>query len=475
MAALADTVCAAYRDDPDAVDALAAHGGRHRALLAVGEQIRDEAQRVAGVDVDQAQQRQAAAVAAWNDANAARQVVRARVDATLRQRWTETDREIPFEQLHRQVLDEYAAELGPLEARCNAAQAAARAADEEALQARTRLADGYRQVLGQVRSMGGQLRFDERTKKAAREAFNEVTHSFPTDWVEASNNRNDMPVARVSRRRAHYSRAAEHKTVKVEQDSTGYREIDTDDPQKWCEENSTDQLEWKVVDPDAEDTSDYIRGQIQHGPDNIHYVRGYGYETYSTYSDGPGDKPSGPRWALHDGRRGQVWRRPVMTRKTTAAQYLPELTTNASPRRVEGVSNTYETCTHELSHRMEHVVPQIADMEHEFLRHRTTNPDGTRQTPKRIYAGTKEVGYEDQFPSHYSGKVYPASRYDRPGTDGHQHYELLSMGSEALFAGDGGGLVGLGDTGQTHARDDEYRAFVLGVFAAAGRPHDAPA
>ena len=86
-----------------------------------------------------------------------------------------------------------------------------------------------------------------------------------------------------------------------------------------------------------------------------------------------------------------------------------------------------------------------------------------RAGPATIYKGTREVGHADDLPLHYAGKVY----LNRNGEDMGEHYELMSCGTQGLFGGDHGGLIGLHGDGTQYSRDDDYRSFVLGVLATA--------
>ncbi|MES6118644.1 hypothetical protein U6M47_12340, partial [Cutibacterium acnes] len=62
------------------------------------------------------------------------------------------------------------------------------------------LADAYQQALGEVRGMGGPMRWHPDSQARAVRAFGEATGVFPTDWVDASNARigslRDAPMMR---------------------------------------------------------------------------------------------------------------------------------------------------------------------------------------------------------------------------------------------------------------------------------------
>jgi len=112
---------------------------------------------------------------------------------------------------------------------------------------------------------------------------------------------------------------------------------------------------------------------------------------------------------------------------------------------------------------MEEVVPGVKDLERAFLVRRTTREDGTREEPVALYGGRadenggQEMARPDSFVDAYIGKDY--------GVRGGDATEVLSMGTESLFAGTHGGLVGAGN----YEADEDMRAFVLGMYASVGR------
>ena len=130
--------------------------------------------------------------------------------------------------------------------------------------------------------------------------------------------------------------------------------------------------------------------------------------------------------------------------------------TNKDPRSLADADTYRATTIHELSHRMEHSMPQIASLEESFIRRRTTTSDGKRERQVNVSGGSKaEAGWADSFPAAYMGRDYSDSK-------GH---EVLSVGMESLFAGITGGFVGAGK----YERDDECRSFVLGLLAGVRR------
>lgn len=117
----------------------------------------------------------------------------------------------------------------------------------------------------------------------------------------------------------------------------------------------------------------------------------------------------------------------------------------------------YRIAVHEFAHRLEHTAdPFIFRMEEQFLKRRSTLPDGTREPLKKIVDlaegdyGSDEVVYPDNFTHVYMGKTYDV-----------KNREILSMGMESVFCGTHGGLMGLND----YKPDPDMKNFILGMLA----------
>jgi len=104
---------------------------------------------------------------------------------------------------------------------------------------------------------------------------------------------------------------------------------------------------------------------------------------------------------------------------------------------------------HELAHRMEDVVPGLAQMETAFYERRTAN--SPLKNLNQIYPSAGYKGDErarpDEFFSAYVGKDYGSKRF----------YEVMSMGMQAVAKGDHG-------TNAPDRIDHDYAAFVFGAL-----------
>lgn len=301
-----------------------------------------------------------------------------------------------------------------------------------------KLRDGYATALAEVRPMGGTMKWEQKTSKEARTAADVAAQVYPTDWIEHSNAA--APVrARISKKRAHYT-AAESKLLRRKVTGHTFHQTKGDD---MTVHNSL--YESWVRNPAEDSYGEHAWTRTTYTPAPFNYSTGdrhdmtgkRGWEPY-THADGT-----------------VTWRRPDSRMVTVSSETVAELTMNASGTRLD--ENDYKRVTiHELGHRMQHVVPGITKIENGFIERRTTLADGTREAQVNVSGGggKREGGWADSFTSAYMGRDY-----------GGRFTEIISTGSEALFSGSYGGLVGAGN----YHRDDEMRHLILGLFGSAGR------
>jgi hypothetical protein len=155
------------------------------------------------------------------------------------------------------------------------------------------------------------------------------------------------------------------------------------------------------------------------------------------------------------------YRKPKTTRSRESSTYTAELTVTKDGQSFVGDDKGMRVAMHEFAHRVEATTPHITAYEDAFLKRRAGhlpvegNSEVTPEKLSSIYSGKKEVGFKDNFPSHYMGKVYHGSSYK----------EILSMGMESVFSGTNGGLVGL----DNYSADADYKKFILGVLASSAK------
>lgn len=368
-----------------------------------------------------------------------------------------------------QATDEYTSE-----ARSNANRAmvhlseVSQGLDEQTMADLRRLSDGYTAALSQVRDMGGgQMRWHSKTAKKARTAFDEAATIFPTDWIEASNNRitssnerGGAPLAKISRRRAHYMDRQLHRSTTCGPDrslATGFAYIEED--MSTYGRSSSPHREFTELTSEELEANGYTLATGNGKP--YWHTR---YTVANRFDHGTFDEDTPPRgrgwekWVNPAEPTDVRWRRPKIRVRTSSFHSAPEITTNAMIPAVQGRSATFAVCAHELSHRFEYSVEGITGLEREFLKRRTTDPaTGLQQEPRPLWRGSKERARAGDFISAYTGKDY-----------GEEAFEVLSTGVDALFGGRRGGLVGTAGMKQ----DLDHRNFVLGVMATAGRQPD---
>lgn len=305
------------------------------------------------------------------------------------------------------------------------------------------LSAAYQATLTELRPIGGQLDWHERSSKPARTAFNEASNLYPTDWI-TQHNQHPPAIAKISKRRAHYS----HQATQTKRQRQPITDI-TQYPETTVTTSTT---------PITRDDPDW-REALFADPNQPQYRRTHyepAWHTHRRATEPPAPKPRGNGWELYTDSSGEtIWRRPEYRMRITSIDTIPELTTNHDPNPIiEHHSSTLATCSHELAHRFEYTVPGVSELERGFYRHRTRNE--TSHT--RLYDNSDEYAYPDSFPAAYMGKDYSINRTNN------RAYELLSCGMEALHSGKYGALLGVG----RYDPDPELRAFVLGVLATAG-------
>ncbi|MPV50123.1 hypothetical protein GCG21_08905 [Pseudactinotalea sp. HY160] len=339
--------------------------------------------------------------------------------------------------------------------------------DPQAQEDLRRLADGYQAAIGEVRGVGGQMVWNDRSAKKAREAFDEAAAVFPSDWIDASNEKNReetrryrghtvsegsvAPFVKLSDRRAHYIDQKMQKKTTRGIDRTLSRGFGEKDMATWG--RSTDPYREYV--PLTREERDE-RGGVEGAMWRTHYTVARYWEHGSFDEDTPPRGRGWEKWVSPEDPSRTAWRRPKTVVNTTGYTNSPQITTNSSGTAASGRTSTFATSAHELSHRFEHAVSGIGHLEGEFVKRRTTDPaTGEREPLKRLYSRSREYARPDNFITSYMGKEYGGGTY----------HEVLSMGTEAIYGGTSGGLIGMNGK----KPDEDMRTFILGVHASAGR------
>lgn len=317
--------------------------------------------------------------------------------------------------------------------------------DEESEKMITAFSAASRQAIKEIRSVGEaapQVKEHQRNKGTADFFTSSIQGVFPTAWIENSNAMGEV-LLKESPKRAHYNfQAVQRKRVREVHTEQEVRRADwKPDPR------DITKAEWKIVDP-GDDFNEW------EGPVYEQYRAGW--RTYSW--DAEKGQPKGSGWvkgehAVETYKDGQWvveyeegWFRKMSSMKTVEEKTQAEIRMMTTRD-----SESAHVAVHEFAHRCEDANPHLKVLEERFLTRRTTSADGTREKLVRYGSGTPaEYVREDSFVNIYMGKQYDQD-----------NREILSMGSESVFNGTNGGLLGIG----TQRKDPEMRAFILGLYA----------
>lgn len=429
---------------------------REQAVIKVGAMVAERAEMHAGITADEVQASwQARSQAAAEEFEAAKAIVGdvdAKLDAAMEERRAayrelqDVERQFPpgsdavqearafYDDCDQAYADTYRArEAAYTEAnyypRMWQLKQIEAGTDDQTREDLKRLSDGYRTALAEVRDLGGELRWHEKTTAKAKKFFEPAAQVYPSDWIAASNAR-ALPVGKVTRSRAHYTDGAQHVTRKKTPVTDTFPI------------SNLEQVKRNYTAP-------YYRHEVVTDASGKERVVVTYMERYSPYQHRmKNGKPTGAGWeqVTYENRHGDqetVWWRPQTRMREVDSTFAPEITTNGSS----------ETSMHELAHRMEASIPQIGEMEARWVTRRTTT-NGVRDQPEAYSPRhRRERVRPDDFIDRYIGKDYNTGRY----------HEVLSVGAPMLFLGDRGGMAGVA----RHKRDDDMRAFVLGAMASA--------
>lgn len=320
------------------------------------------------------------------------------------------------------------------------------------------------------------VRFSEDSHKDAVKSLKLALAYYPQSWVDASNAQHMNRELRIKRSagRAHYSSMkAQNKFTHRTEAYVIQKPIDWQpDPHDYYESQYIDLKGEKTwTDPvsgivhssygrfgDTEPKSHWVSMSYEYSKSE-NAPRGDGWEKVEHYET----KYVAGEGIVKTGEMRTRYRKPKTTRSRASSVYMAELTVTKDSTAFVGNDKGMRVAMHEFAHRAEATSPHLTAYEEAFLKRRAGHlpaSDGSSVEPEAltsIYEGgkKKEMGYKDNFPTHYMGKVYTGSSYK----------EILSMGMESVFAGTNGGLAGLNN----HKADPDYKKFILGVLASSAK------
>lgn len=346
------------------------------------------------------------------------------------------------------------------------------------------LAKGYREVLAEVRPMGGEgkvVAVDRHSEQAAKSVENAMKY-FPTDWVERHNGLcsgvgSEMRVSLGGTGTGGWYKwfapsKGKKETPVVDRNKVGSMVEEVESPEVSFSRSRMDRSEAAAMASMLEEMREdfpeekynarmeHLRNSVTEG---VQIVRHYDVRVV----DGNGEYLSGMGWERYEGpgtttEEGKTtWRRPKVETEHNATLSTPTIKTSVRRNVITGKERSFlAVSVHETAHRFEHIVPGIRALEGTFHKRRTTGADGKPLEVQSV-TGTAE-GTEETFglqPDSFAD-AYTSRKYDIIDT-----YEIMSTGTEHLFSGSAGGLVGAGK----FSADLDHRAFVLGVMATVGR------
>lgn len=370
-------------------------------------------------------------------------------------------------------------------------------------------AEACREVLAEVRPMGlpeEGLKLHHDVDKKVAAIVSDAARFFPTDWIERSNTGGNPLFARFTSARAHYCEkdtrnvtvpGAEAKKTKVKlpEISEERRFMSEKGYLNHCEdwdhlvgEKATIRVRCPIT---GRRTKKKLL-RVEKRPEEFELTLVYdgGATTVETTKDGSDnrDLPEGTKMLPHaeflemaNGRllRSYKGDERVVARSSYTeeqrvvrneyedgtvqhiASELPPPAERTKKRDVVAILTTdfSPRCTvHELTHRMEDVVPGLAEAENRFWKERCTD-DGGAPLPGKKY-GTSRGRTEIVHPDAGFVEAYSTKRYDG------RYFELLSTGTEAIFGQSRqmGSLAGV-SLNDEKPSDPDHAAFTLGVMA----------
>lgn len=416
---------------------------RQEEILAMGSVLAERAQAIHGIDVEEEKRKQAVRLAeaeaetqrrseAYNEVAAESLRVKNELAKKygVSSHWglpgTMSDEdEAIYDQAHdnEEIAKTYYAEKRTLVAQMLKGE------DEESLAVADSIAAANRQVISEIRPVGAKVPDwdSELSERFMGNIGDTIQKTFPDDWIKSSDEKGQLFLERDSAGRAHYHPG---------EGSTYIATIAEEPPAA-----DSRFYGWKE-DTDANGKGTGVwRGPLREWKSSVKKPRGDGWVR-------------GKASAGHDTMDGWVRDDPQDAARIKNGKAIITVETNISDRQRQ------QTMQHEFAHRIQHSRPHISVMEKAYIASRTTNENGIRE-PLKAYIGAdmtsdnvsynSEVVREDNWINPYMGKEYRDS----------EATELLSMGTESVFGGNLGGLVGFG-----HAKKDpETRNWILGAFA----------
>lgn len=322
-----------------------------------------------------------------------------------------------------------------------------RGRDPETLEVVDKVTEANRQAVRETRSFGAKAPgwTSSISSRSLAHLSSTAQQTFPDDWVKSSDEKGELVIRRVGSKdgRVHYIPV--HKGAH---------------PYTYSTKNKPDAQDSRFVGW-SEDTDEQGNGTgVWRGP-----LRDWVDEKNTrNFSKFNGDTPKGTGWVRGkvptdsgDYVTGWVRDNPKDAKRIEA---LNSQSADITVNMAADERDQKESMQHEFAHRVQDSRPHITTMELAYIASRTTDENGVRH-PLKAYSGTSvsdrpirpndEVVREDNWVTPYMGREYKDTNMN----------EFLSIGTESVFGGNYGGMVGIG-----HAKKDhETRNWIMGAYA----------
>lgn len=320
------------------------------------------------------------------------------------------------------------------------------------------------ETLKEVRPFGGKLEADGTNKKLIQRVEDSI-QVYPSDWIKASNDSPARMVIKTTTSRAEYGGHMTPQYAMVARPYTRnyYKREHVADHTPSENSYFVSRLGGAVTD---EDTSviEHI-GMFSDNPKDKKPKEDF--SSFNHISQSSMAKKAEWEWREYSKyengdfvtKEGWVAMAKSKRKRKTQIGSQAELKVSKGYDS-EGDGNEYRSAAiHEFGHRAQESVPGIAELEMAFRNRRETDENGIREKQVAINTTGREFGYKDNYPIPYVGKSYPERSFiGRRFT----HTEVLTVGMQSIFNNEMGGLKGITTK---HSKDEDYRAFCLGLLA----------
>jgi hypothetical protein len=334
--------------------------------------------------------------------------------------------------------------------------------EDEVTATERRLAQASREILAEIRPVGGKLSFHaESNVAAARKVQDTVGKYYPSSWIETSENAGSMVINATFDRGSYQD--------KQRYASNNPEDVAPVDMVVFIEEENIGKVYAELVSDGDTDSVNIAGHPVLEGGKSyqaLSYNERIPFDLSKDKTDA-GGKPEGSEW-----KHGKILETDPSTGVKVSEEKHWYRIKKEPGKLIASINMTPASdlssdtlAYHEFCHRVENTLGEkdsrgarlIERQEEAFLRRRTTQENGTREPLRKLIGAdyfNPDLGRTSDFMIAYVGKEYTTS-YNR---------EVLPVGAEAAFGHGYGSFHGLGKKGK---EDLDHRGFTLGIFATA--------